>query len=123
MKHSQQNNAVARQGRGDERVKLHRRAQLVLDSDTEQNPLDVVLEDVSFGGAGMVAATDLPPGTAAVLLLRSAGQAPRSIRGHLLNSKRLENGQFRISMQFDVVTGPMIEHIRYAFFPDDAISE
>ena len=109
------------QGRGDERVKLHRQARLVVVADCEQPPIKVTLEDISFGGAGIVSPVYVKPRTRTTLMIQST--TPRSLLGHVVNCKAIEHDQFRLSMQFDVSAGPTIERIRYAFFPDDALSE
>jgi len=123
MKSVGRNNAVASHGRGVDRVKLSGKAHLVRVGDAEQLPLHVQLEDLSFSGAGMVAPLDLKAGTRVVLLLHPVHHAPGSIRGHVLNSRKLEDNQFRIGMEFDAADGPTIKSIRHAFYPDDALND
>ena len=121
MQDAGQNNAVAPHGRAAERVKLHGRAHLSLGSDVEQPPLEVELEDLSLNGAGIISPVDLHTGTRVVLLLHPINHSPGSLRGHVLNSRSLDNNHFRIGMEFDLTDGPTIKCIRQAFYPDDAL--
>ena len=114
-------NAVAPVGRGDERIRLRRPAVLSLGSDGSQ-PVDVQLEDISFSGAGMVSGVDVAVGATVALLLQTAGTSPCTIRGRILGCKRVSIEQFRISMQFDAVSGPTMKRLRYAFFPNDSLA-
>ena len=50
-------------------------------------------------------------------------QPPGSIRGHVLNCRKLGDDQFRIGMEFDTADGPTLKTIRHAFYPDDALND
>ena len=101
-------------GRGPERIQFEMHARLILEHPEDEPPVPVVLRDMSLDGAGLLHSSDLPLSTRLLLQLPSIRGMPLSIRAHVVQSRMLEPGRYRIGVQFDPHDTIVLERLRDA---------
>jgi hypothetical protein len=108
------NGAKTRSGRGAERIHSEMRAKLIFDGWDEDSPVPVILRDISVDGAGLIHSIDLPRGRRLVLQLPALGGLPMSMHAHVVSSRKLAPGQYRIGLQFDGHESVALDRLRDA---------
>jgi len=106
--------ANRRCGRGPERVHVEMHAHLIFEHPQDEPAAAVVLRDMSTNGAGLVHSDDLPERMRLLLQLPSIQGSPLSIHAHVVESRMLEPGRFRIGLQFDTHDAAVIDRLRDA---------
>jgi hypothetical protein len=89
-------------------------AQLIFEHPEDQPPAPVLLRDMSTDGAGLVHSNELPKRMRLLLQLPSIHGSPLSIHAHVVESRMLEPGRFRIGLQFDTHDPLVIDRLRDA---------
>ena len=101
-------------GRGPERIHSEMHANLILEHPEDESPVSVVLRDISLDGAGLLHSSELGPSTRLLLQLPAIRGMPLSIRAHVVASRMLEPGRYRIGVQFDPHDTVVLERLRDA---------
>jgi hypothetical protein len=106
------------QGRGQDRVRLNRKATLILSDSQQDAPLEITLLDLSCEGAGLLAGTWVSVDRSVVVVLESSHQPALAVRGIVVNCNPADD-QFRISVRFDPRDHRALQRIEDAFFRSD----
>jgi hypothetical protein len=89
-------------------------ASLIFEHPQDEPAAPVVLRDMSTDGAGLVHSQDLPQRTRLLLQLPSIHGAPLSLHAHVVDSRMLGPGRYRIGLQFDTHDPVVIDRLRDA---------
>jgi hypothetical protein len=90
------------------------RAKLIIDSWDEDSPVSVVLRDISVDGAGLLFSKDLPLGRRLLLQLPPLHGLTLSLHAHVVDTRMLGSGRYRIGLQFDRHDSVALERLRDA---------
>jgi hypothetical protein len=101
-------------GRGAERVDSEVRAKLILTHPEDEQPVSIILRDISLNGAGLVHYRNLELGTQLLLQLPSSAGTTLTIRAQVVQSRVLEPGRYRIGVQFNQQDRGVLDRLRDA---------
>jgi c-di-GMP-binding flagellar brake protein YcgR len=89
-------------------------AKLILPHLEDEAPASVVLRDISLEGAGLFHSRNLDPGMQLLLQLPSIHETTITIHAHVVQSRQLEPGRYRIGLQFDAQSYAALDRLRNA---------
>jgi hypothetical protein len=101
-------------GREPERVHVEMHAHLIFEHPEDEPAAAVVLRDMSTDGARLMHSNELPEHMRLLLQLPSIQGSSLSIHAHVVESRMLEPGRFRIGLQFDTHDPAVIGRLRDA---------